>query len=93
MGKFTVDPRAYSEPCGCGTPAGMDCPHTPIRCQHDWSYELAPRYRQCNWCGFAQKQVLKWEVAGRAYPPSDEDVPLGHPVRRKPTTPRAGQEG
>ena len=82
--KWVIDPRAYSEPCGCGTPSGGECPHTPIRCKHDWNYNLASRYRQCNWCGFAQKQKLIWDVCGRVYPLDGQDVPLDHRQRKNP---------
>ncbi len=33
-----IDPKAYAEPCGCGALAGEPCPHTPIRCKHDFWY-------------------------------------------------------
>lgn len=62
---------AYSQPCGCGTPAGVDCPHTPIRCPHKWSY--GPRQtadyaqqpgdqRECEYCGRVEKARLDWET-------------------------------
>jgi hypothetical protein len=33
-----IHPKAYAEDCGCGAPAGTPCPHTPIRCKHEFWY-------------------------------------------------------
>jgi hypothetical protein len=30
--------KAFSQDCGCGALAGDPCPHTPIRCPHEFWY-------------------------------------------------------
>lgn len=63
-----IDPRAYSEPCGCGAAAGQPCPHTPIRCPHRWWYGKNPSSkliggtRECEYCHRIERAKLAWET-------------------------------
>lgn len=71
-----IDPRAYSEPCGCGAAAGQPCPHTPIRCPHRWWYGKSPSSlhetvppdqriggtRECEYCHRIERAKLSWET-------------------------------
>lgn len=58
--------KAFSQPCGCGTPAGESCPHTPIRCPHNWHNTGGPQAeswtRECLYCGRVEKRVEAWET-------------------------------
>lgn len=42
------------------------CPHTPIRCDHDWQYggpkDEAGTHRECGNCGRVERAKLSWET-------------------------------
>ena len=66
--------KAFSQPCGCGMPAGEPCPHTPLRCPHDWRYSKAGEVmtythmqpdsdkRACVNCGRVERAELSWRT-------------------------------
>ncbi len=76
MSEIPNPEMAYSKPCGCGTPAGMSCPHTPIQCPHRWWYGTNPSslhdtvpedqkiggQRECEYCGRVERATLGWET-------------------------------
>lgn len=78
-----IDPKAYAEPCGCGAEAGESCPHTPIRCKHEFWYgdmkgpagpwqsppsEIKPGLvRTCELCGLQQSARVEWATQRAAY--------------------------
>ncbi len=63
-----INPKAYAEDCDCGTPAGIPCPHTPIRCKHEFKYACEEgNTRQCSLCGFLQVAVMTWEVIASSF--------------------------
>lgn len=82
----TIDKRAYALACGCGARADEPCPHTPIRCQHEFWYgdvggpagpwRSPPAtikeglIRTCELCGFQQKAHMDWELIRSSYPAS-----------------------
>ncbi len=53
-----------------------ECPHTPVRCQHQWWYGKNPAalhmtaptdqkiggQRQCEWCGRIEEAALTWKT-------------------------------
>lgn len=53
-----------------------ECPHTPVRCQHQWWYGTNPSslhtlppadqkiggQRECEWCGRIERAKLSWET-------------------------------
>lgn len=76
-----IDPKAYAEDCGCGAPAGSECPHTPIRCRHEFWYDnpvkftegpprkiVSGQIRTCKLCGFQEVAEMTWRVTQSAYP-------------------------
>lgn len=79
----TIDKRAYAQPCGCGAPAGEECPHTPIRCQHEFWYGTPDSQgpwrtqpanlkegciRRCELCGFQEVAKMTWQLQRASYP-------------------------
>ncbi len=66
-----IDPKAYAEDCGCGAPAGTPCPHTPIRCKHEFEYAseetVEGNTRQCTLCGFSQVAVMTWQITASSF--------------------------
>lgn len=69
-----IDPKAYAHACPCGAQPGEPCPHTPIRCEHDWLYGENPQWktrqepqrisgviRECLFCGLKQQARMVWE--------------------------------
>lgn len=79
-----IDAKAYAQPCGCGAPAGEPCPHTPIRCAHEfwygdvhgvagpWRSPPSPiaegTLRTCELCGLQQRATQAWEHVRSSYP-------------------------
>lgn len=77
---FTAQPAtaaylALITPCPvCFSEA--ECPHTPVRCQHQWwygknpaslhmtppTYQKAGGQRECEWCGRIERAELSWET-------------------------------
>jgi hypothetical protein len=43
-----------------------ECPHTPVRCQHDYDYSSFPEQvgvtRTCTACDRIERAVLRWET-------------------------------
>ena len=79
-----IDQKAYAKDCPiCFTPSGVPCPHTPIRCEHEfWYGETAglsgpwrsppakiPQgmLRTCELCGLQQRAELTWELKRSSY--------------------------
>lgn len=66
MKKEIPNPKvAFSRPCGCGAQPGQDCPHTPIRCPHNWKHEvggMGDATRECLYCGRVERQTIGWET-------------------------------
>lgn len=87
----TIDPKAYANDCGCGALAGTPCPHTPIRCAHEfWYGELSGPVgpwrtppasiaeglvRTCELCGFQQRAEMTWVVQRSAYGSQSHTAP------------------
>ena len=78
-----IDPKAYAKDCGCGALAGQPCPHTPIRCEHEFWYgevngpggpwrsppsEIKDGLlRTCELCGFQERAKMQWVLRRSAY--------------------------
>lgn len=73
---MAIDPKAYAEPCGCGAQSGDPCPHTPIRCKHEFKWIAQAEsgqitdgdVRKCGLCGFTQEAVQSWRVTSSGDP-------------------------
>ncbi len=79
----TIDKKAYAKPCGCGAPAGEECPHTPIRCEHEFWYGVPGSAagpwrsqpaefkegwtRTCELCGFQEVAKMTWQLQRASY--------------------------
>lgn len=66
-----IDKKAYANACGCGAAPGVECPHTPIRCPHEFRYEhpeiAEGAVRTCGLCGFQERAEMTWRVVRSAY--------------------------
>lgn len=44
-----------------------ECPHTPVRCQHNWKYDSQPTgigtHRECHGCGRIERAQIAWHTA------------------------------
>ena len=67
---MSINKEHYITPCPvCGLED--ECPHTPIRCEHNWKYEtaglggqpLAPgEHRTCLYCERVERAKFTWET-------------------------------
>jgi hypothetical protein len=44
----------------------QECPHTPVRCQHNWKYDGKPTgvgtHRECYGCGRVERAKIAWDT-------------------------------